>query len=315
MADGRDQAERQQRMGIYVEARIDGTMEELWRLTQTPELHARWDLRFTRIEYLPRPDESRPQQFLYATRIGFGACIEGRGETTGQRDGRNGERSSALKFWSDDPKSLIREGSGYWRFVPTADGLRFLTFYDYRVRFGILGRAVDATVFRPLMGWATAWSFDRLRLWIEKGIDPAVTMQRSLVHVVARVALAFVWLYQGAVPKLLHQHADELTMLEQAGIPAETAPQLVTVFGWSEVAFGLATLFLIRQRWPFVATILLMIAATAGVAANSPQFLAAAFNPVSLNVLMAALALVGLLASRDLPSARRCLRTQPEGET
>ena len=25
------------------------------------------------------------------------------------------------------------------------------------------------------MGWATAWSFDRLRLWLEEGIDPATS--------------------------------------------------------------------------------------------------------------------------------------------
>src|SRR4051794_30343663 len=108
-------------MSIYVEIRICGPMEELWRLTQSPDLHARWDLRFTDIEYLQRPDESQPQQFLYATRVGFGLAIEGKGETVGQRDGATGERTSALKFWSDDPKSIIREGVGYWRYVPTVD--------------------------------------------------------------------------------------------------------------------------------------------------------------------------------------------------
>ncbi len=90
-------------MGIYVEARIRGSMDELWRLTQTPDLHALWDFRFTDVEYLPRPDESQPQQFRYATRIGFGLAVEGRGESAGQRDGVSGERASALRFWSDDP--------------------------------------------------------------------------------------------------------------------------------------------------------------------------------------------------------------------
>jgi hypothetical protein len=52
--------------------------------------------------------------------------------------------------------SLIREGSGYWKYVPVPDGVRFLTWYDYEVRFGRLGRAVDAAAFRPLIGWATA---------------------------------------------------------------------------------------------------------------------------------------------------------------
>ena len=220
-----------------------------------------------------------------------------------------------LKFWSDDPKSLIREGAGYWRYVPTKDGVRFFTSYDYRVRFGVLGRVFDAFVFRPLMGWATAWSFDRLRQWIEKGIDPALSLQRSLIHLVARGALAFVWLYQGLVPKLLVQHADELTMIQQGGISATTAPLAVQAFGWIEVVFGLGMLLFFHHRWYFRFTIVAMICATVGVAIYSTQFLVAAFNPVSLNVLMAALALVGLLASRDLPSASRCLRKQPKGGT
>lgn len=300
-------------MGIYVETRIRGTMDDLWRLTQTPDLHVRWDLRFTDIEYLPRPDESEPQHFLYATRIGFGVSIEGKGKTVGEREGPNGERSSALKFWSDDAKSLIREGGGYWRYIPTEDGLRFLTGYDYRVRFGLPGRIFDALVFRPLMGWATAWSFDRLRLWIEKGIDPAVSLQRALIHGVARSAVAFVWLYQGAIPKLLYRHADELAMVERGGISAASAPLVVQWIGVIEVLFGFAVLVSFPRRWPLVVTMVLMLAATIGVAVTAPLFLTAAFNPVSLNVLMLALAFVGVLTSRDLPMARRCLRTPPEG--
>ena len=56
-------------------------------------------------------------------------------------------------------------------------------------------------MFRPLMGWATAWSFDRLRLWIENGIDRALSLPRTLIHVVERSSLGFVWLYQGLIPK------------------------------------------------------------------------------------------------------------------
>ena len=123
-------------MSIYVEIRIQGTADEVWRLTQTPDLHVRWDLRFTDIEYLPHSDQAQPQRFLYATRIGFGLAIRGNGETVGQRNLSNGERTSALKFWSDDPKSLIREGAGYWRYIPNNDCVRFFTSYDYRVRFG-----------------------------------------------------------------------------------------------------------------------------------------------------------------------------------
>lgn len=56
-------------------------MEALWGHTQTPTLHERWDLRFSRIEYLPRGSENEPQRFLYATRIGFGFQVAGEGES------------------------------------------------------------------------------------------------------------------------------------------------------------------------------------------------------------------------------------------
>jgi hypothetical protein len=301
-------------VSIYVEAQIRGPMDELWRLTQTPHLHAQWDLRFTQIDYLPQAAVTAPQRFRYVTRIGFGLAVLGEGETVGHRDDANCERTSALKFWSDDCKSLIREGAGYWRYVPTDDGLRFLTSYDYKVRFGIFGRTFDALVFRPLLGWATAWSFDRLRLWIEKGVNPAASLRLSLIHLISRFAVAGVWLYQGAVPKLIHQHADELEMIRQAGVSAANAPLVAQCGGWSELIFGLAMLLFFRQRWHFHLTIVLMTLATIGVALSSPRFLFAAFNPVSLNGLMAAVAVVGLLADRDLPSARRCLRKPPEGK-
>ena len=50
-------------MSIYVEILVRAPMDTLWSHTQTPALHERWDLRFSRIEYLPRNDESEPQRF------------------------------------------------------------------------------------------------------------------------------------------------------------------------------------------------------------------------------------------------------------
>lgn len=44
--------------GIYVEIFLRAPLKEVWRLTQEPTGHQRWDLRFTEIRYLPRPDES-----------------------------------------------------------------------------------------------------------------------------------------------------------------------------------------------------------------------------------------------------------------
>jgi hypothetical protein len=300
-------------MSIYVEIFILGSMEELWAKTQEPEVHQRWDLRFSQIEYLPRqPGEA--QKFLYSTRVGAGLRIAGEGESTGERDDVSGRRTSALKFWSKDPKSLIEFGSGYWQYVPGEGGIRFLTSYDYRTRFGGLGRIVDRLAFRPLIGWATAWSFDRLRLWIERGIPPEISRNRALIDCVTRLTLVFIWLYHGIVPKLLYRSPDELRMLREAGVPAAWVPAAALTAGWLEIAIALMMLIFWRARWPMWATIALMFAAMIGVGWHSPDYFHAAFNPVTFNLAVAALAVCGLLVAGDLPSAKNCRRKPPENQ-
>jgi uncharacterized protein YndB with AHSA1/START domain len=168
---------------IYVEIVIRAPIEALWAATQDPAQHQRWDLRFTEIEYLHRQKPDAAQTFLYTTRMG-GIRISGEGETTTTQNPTDGSRVSALRFWSADPKSLIEKGSGYWKYTPVDGGVRFVTWYDYKVRFGLAGRIADRLVFRRLIGWATAWSFDRLRLWLEDGTPPeaskrAVVTRRS----------------------------------------------------------------------------------------------------------------------------------------
>lgn len=294
--------------GIYVEILIRGSVDRIWQLTQVPELHQRWDLRFHEIRYLPREDASGPQRFLYETRIGFGLSIKGTGETRGQKSSSDGETTSALSFFSDDPKSLIREGSGYWRYIPTEDQVRFLTWYEYEVRFGRFGRLLDRIAFRPLIGWATAWSFDRLRLWVEDDQSPESSAILSSIHGVARISVALVWIWHGLVPKLMFHHADEVMMLHQAHI----SPRWLSALGISEIVMGILVLFTWNRRIALFASALLMVLATVGVAVFSPQFLPAAFNPVSLNFSVLALCVVGLIAARSIPSARRCLRKDPK---
>lgn len=171
-------------MGLYVETSIRTEMDTLWQRTQDPAQHQRWDLRFSEIDHLPRPP-GEPQRFRYAVRILPFPTVSGTGISAGESGGADGRRVSVLRFASAHPLSLLAEGSGYWRYVPTPDGIRFLTGYDYRPRWGRFGAAADRWVFRPLMGWATAWSFDRLRLWCEHGVSPA----RSLAHGVAEMAV------------------------------------------------------------------------------------------------------------------------------
>jgi DoxX-like family len=294
--------------GIYVEILIRSSVDEIWRRTQVPGLHELWDLRFTEIHYLPKQSESEPQRFRYATRIGFGLNIHGDGESTGTREDSTGLRTSALKFWSPDPKSLIKEGSGYWQYIPSPGGVRFLTWYDYQTRFGALGRMIDRIFFRPLIGWATAWSFDRLRLWIERDVPPQISFRMAFIHACARLGIGFVWAWQGLMPKLLFPSADERSMMTAAGLPVALLP----LIGVLELAFAAATIVFWRWRPFFLLNALAMCGALAVVALHSPSYLVAAFNPLTLNMAMILLSLIGYLASSELPSASRCLRNAPK---
>ncbi len=293
-------------MGIYVEIPIRCSMEELWEKTQSPELHEQWDLRFSQIAYLPRNPEE-PQKFLYRTRIGFGLAIDGNGESTGSRD-EDGVRTSSLKFWSADAKSLIKTGSGYWKYVPTGDSIRFFTWYDYETRFGVLGKAVDRLIFRPLLGWATAWSFDRLRLWIERGISPDVSRDRALIYSLARSTVAFIWFYHGLVPKLIRHDAAELDLLSRVVTSPNWLMTAVNVVGWAEILFALVLIIFWRHRWPLWVTLVFMLLGIPAVAISAPGYLGAAFNPLTLNLAVAALSAVALAAGRDLVTAARCRR-------
>jgi hypothetical protein len=299
-------------MSIYVETLIRAPLDELWKRTQMPELHERWDLRFSSIEYLPRATDAEPQRFRYLTRLGFGTQVAGDGETVGERDLVNGSRSSALRFRSADWRSIILEGSGYWKYVPTAEGVRFLTRYDYRTRYGKAGRLFDRIVFGPLIGWATAWSFDRLRLWLERGIDPEQAVRDALVHGMARVGLAATFAYQGLVPKLLFRHSDEVALLAEAGIAADAIGFALFTIGIAELVLAVCSLAFWHRRWPAIVSLALMAAATIDVAVNSPDYLAAAFNPISLNLAVACLAAIDLLVLSGVPSATRC-RRRPAG--
>ena len=159
-----------------METLVRGPLERLWACTQDPAQHARWDLRFTEITNLPS-SPGQPQRFRYALRLP-GRTVAGVGVSVGEHTRADGSRTSALRFSSPDPWSPIRSGSGYWRYLPGPDGVRFLTGYDYEP--GPQGTRLDDVLVRPFVGWLTAWSFDRLRLWVDTGLSPETSARRSM---------------------------------------------------------------------------------------------------------------------------------------
>ena len=146
-----------------------------------------------------------------------------------------------------------------------------------------------------------------MRLWAEKGQTPETSLSLWLVHATARLSVAAIWIWHGLVPKLIYRNADEQAMLAQAGVSLRFLPWI----GAIEILIGV--LILVAWRWKpvFAANIALMVVALLGVAIKSPHYLQAAFNPVTLNLAVIALSIVGLVAAKSLPSSRHCLRRTP----
>jgi len=163
------------RQPIYVETLIRADLDQIWKLTQDSTLHTRWDARFSKITPAGHTAYGA-QRFRYELRLP-GHLLTGTGVSLGERYRADGTRTSALRFATKDRLSPLGEGRGYWRYVPTPNGVRFLTGYDYRPGWG---RIADAAGVRWLIGWLTAWSFDRLRIWAETGQPPEEWPLRSV---------------------------------------------------------------------------------------------------------------------------------------
>jgi hypothetical protein len=301
------------RKPIYVEILMKVPMETLWAYTQTPKMHQQWDLRFSEITYIPKSHEEHPQRFLYKTKVGFGLSISGVGESVGSIE-KDGIMTSSLKFSSSNPISLISEGAGFWRYVPTVDGIRFLTRYDYRTRFGVFGKLMDRFLFKPIMGWATAWSFDCLRLWLEQGTPPRILIRRSIMEIILTISLFIIWVYQGLVPKLLVPDSGEMDILRSTVGIADYGRTLLTLMGLGEIVFGLLFIILSGQKRRGLHKTNILVLILLGLSAVShPATYVAPFNPITLNAAMIAISIISLLNSSELPSAGRCLRISREG--
>ncbi|MEH3076452.1 MAG: SRPBCC family protein [Quadrisphaera sp.] len=184
---------------VWVTATVAAPPGRLWHLTQDTAHHPRWDLRFSSIT--PAGHDDGHQRFTYALALPHPRLplltVRGTGTSTAERRGDDGAGTSAIRFTAGDAPadrlSPLASGTGFWRYAPRADGhTRFTTGYDYRPGWGRLGAALDPWLTRPLVGWATAWSFDRLRLWAEKDQAPERSRDLALAWTAARVVVLVV---------------------------------------------------------------------------------------------------------------------------
>ena len=284
-------------------------MDKLWEATQTPHLHEQWDLRFSSITYLPK-EENKPQEFLYITKVAPGLQVEGWGKSVGSFHAEDGSRTSSLHFGTDQAISIIREGRGYWKYIPTNETtITFLTAYNYEASFGRLGKIFDRFIFRPLIGWGTALSFDVLKRWLEKSESPSAQYLRFFSKWLITFLFFFIWTYHGLIPKLINAHPAEVAMFQNAfPITSDQAIWAVMILGIIEVMFGTVWLLYRNKQRLFKLQIIIFPLLTVGAIFAEPGNLIHPFTPITFNIALIGLSIIGLMIGKDVPTARSCKR-------
>ena len=163
---------------LHVRVRLRATLERVWNVTQDHRIHPDWDGRFSRIELLHEEAGPVPASLAFPDpRIRAGTMMRYERDLLGMTIRGFGRykhhrpmRQSTFEFWSDDPRSLIRRGSGLWLYTPLPGGIVELsTSFTYEVRWGPLGAILDRCLFRPLFQRYTERSFRRLaRRWFSE---------------------------------------------------------------------------------------------------------------------------------------------------
>jgi hypothetical protein len=284
-------------MKLTAETYISASLDKVWEFSQNPALHQRWDLRFSAIEYLPKESDGEPQRFRYLKKIGFGLSVTGWGETVGEKS----RRSSALRFGSTDKMSIISEGTGSWTYRPTTNSTHFSTVYDYDTRYGWAGQVFDRLIFRPAMIWATRWSFDRLRIWIETGLDPELTLRLWITKATARTLLGLVWIHEGLVPKIFFVTTSEIDLVARSGMYIISPVTTLAILGIIEVLFGVWMVTGIADRFSAILALIGVIILPIIVVALEPAALIDPFGGISKNLGLIACALTTLLLHTATP--------------
>lgn len=297
------------RKPIYVEIPIESDMDKLWKATQTPDLHEKWDLRFSSITYLPK-EENRPQEFSYQTKIAPGLQIEGWGKTAGSFHARDGSRTSSLHFGTDQAISIIKEGRGFWKYKPVnGTTISFFTEYNYETNFGWFGKIFDRFMFRPLIGWGTALSFDVLKRWLEKDELPFSQYMRFFSYWLISLLFFFIWTYHGLIPKLIYTHPSEVEMFQNAlPISEDQSILAIMILGMIEVMFGTFWLVYQNKRSLFIFQIILFPLLTVAATIAEPENFIHPFTPLTFNLGLIILSMIGLMMCKDVPTAKSCKR-------
>ncbi len=124
------------------------------------------------------------------------------------------------------------------------------------------------------------------------------TKRLDRINLVARRALAFMFLYQGLVPKLIFPSEMELLLVQLHGLPID-AIIISTLGGVLEIILAGLLIFMRRSLIPVYLATTLLLVLLIDVAVVKPELLIEAFNPVSINMVSLALCWIVAISHQE----------------
>ena len=115
--------------------------------------------------------------------------------------------------------------------------------------------------------------------------------ESSPVLLISRVVLAFSWIYQGAVPKVICRSPAEIELLRYVIKIEELACTMILWIGYGEILFGIILLFT-NRGWIFLLNVPALLILLGYVAVFHPALLTLPFNPLILNVSLIGMSLI-----------------------
>jgi len=109
-----------------------------------------------------------------------------------------------------------------------------------------------------------------------------------------RIALAFSWIYQGAVPKIVCQSRGEIDLLGHVIPVYQWVCEAIFWMGAGEILFGLLLLFA-ASSWLFWLNIVALTGLLLFVLLFEPAMFTLPFNPLTLNISLIVLSVIALI--------------------
>jgi len=117
---------------------------------------------------------------------------------------------------------------------------------------------------------------------------------QTLTLLLCRVALAFSWIYQGVVPKIVCQSKGEIDLMGHLIPVYQWACEAVVWIGAGEIVFGLL-LIVAAWTWVFWLNAAALIGLLLFVVLFEPAMFTLPFNPLTLNLSLIALSLIAII--------------------